>query len=271
MKNKMVMSGIGGLAAMLLISSFTFPEIQDQKKARHIKLIKTENGKTMRLDTMLTGDEVFIWNGDTINPPKHMRKFSPSEFDRLHNTDQMDQQKRVRIYKHRGGQEGDFLIMRPDSGEDFEMFTEEADSTGKKIMIQKRLKNGPGKDHFMYFNHPGGEHFPPVPPMPAVPHIQRFRGERAERGINLNDPNVISFKKKDIGGDREKIEIIRKKTKETEDFEFDTNVLIDVPAPPAPPVWDEKEIMRDEKRMEKEKQKSEKKNNAAINQEPAKQ
>lgn len=271
MKNKLGISGIGGLAALLLISSFAFAERQDPKKARRIKLTKTENGKTMHLDTMLMSDEVFIWNGDTINPPAHPGRYSPSEFDRLHNTDEMDQQKRVRIYKNRGGQKGDFLIMRPDSGEDFEMFTEEGDSTGKKIMIHKRLKDGQGKDHFIYLNRHKGNEFAPMPPMPPVPHIQRFRGNQSDRTINLNDPNVISFKRKDIGGDREKIEIIRKKTKETAEFDFDNNFMIDVPAPPAPPLMDEKEMIKQEKRMEKEKQKSEKKNNSQINQELAEQ
>lgn len=267
MKNKLGISGISGLAALLLISSFAFAEMQDPKKARHIKLTKTENGKTMHLDTMLMNDEVLIWNGDTINPPTHTGRYSPSEFDRLHNTDKMDQQKRIRIYKNRAGQKGDFLIMHPDSGEDFGMFTEKGDSVGKKIMIHKRLKNGPGKDHFIYFNERNGHEFAPMPPMPPVPHIQRFRGNQSERGINLNDPNVISYKKKDIGGDREKIEIIRKKTKETQEFDFDSNFMIDVPAPPAPPLMDEKEMIKQEKKMEKEKQKSDKKNNTQNDQE----
>lgn len=271
MKNKLGLSGIGGLAALLLISSFGFAEMQDPKKARRIKLTKTENGKTMHLDTMLTGDEVFIWNGDTVNPPTFNRGFSPSEFDRLHNTDKMDEQKRIRIYKNRAGLKGDFLIMPPDSGEGFEMFTEEGDSAGKKIMIHKRLKNGPGKDHFIYFNERNGHEFAPMPPMPPVPHIQRFRGDQSERGINLNDPNVISYKRKDIGGDREKIEIIRKKTKESQDFDFDSNFIIDVPVPPAPPLMDEKEMIREQKRMEKEMKKSDKKNNTQNDQEPSKQ
>lgn len=261
MKNNFAVWGIGGVAAAMLISSFTFTQNQDQKKTRHVKLTKVENGKTMHLDTMLSGDDVFIWNGDTINPEKHIREFSPSKFDKLHNTDKMDRQKRVKIYKGGAGPDMDQLILHSDSGEDFQIFTEEGDSVGKKIRIHKRLRDGNAEDHLIFLDERAGRHIPGVPPVPPVPHIRQFRHQNSAKGINLNDPNVISYKKKDIGGGREKIEIIRKKTTETEnfDFDFETNHLMPVPpVPPVPPVVDEELIQKEQKKVEKEMQKIEK-------------
>lgn len=260
MKNYFALGATTAMGAMILVSSFAFTDAQDQKKMRHVKLTKIENGKTMHLDTMLSGDDVFIWNGDTINPEKHIREFSPSGFDKLHNTDKMDRQKRVRIYKGGAGRDMDQLMLHSDSGEDFQIFTEEGDSVGKKIRIHKRLRDGNAEDHLIFLDERAGRHIPGVPPVPPVPHIRQFRHQNSAKGINLNDPNVISYKKKDIGGGREKIEIIRKKTTETEnfDFDFETNHLMSVPAPPAPPVVDEEIIKKEQKKVEKEMQKIEK-------------
>lgn len=245
----------------MLISSFTFTQDQDQKKTRHVKLTKIDNGRTMHLDTLLSGDDVFIWNGDTINPEKHIGEFSPSGFDRLHNTDRMDRQKRTRIYRGGAGRDLDRLILRSDSGEDFHLFTEEGDSAQKRIMIHKRLRDGSGNDHMIFFNERGDRPIPGAPSAPPVPHIRQFRGQNAAKGINLNDPNVISYKKKDIGGGREKIEIIRKKSTETDNFDFDfemDHLMPAPPAPPAPPVMDEEMMKKEHKMMEKEMKKIEK-------------
>lgn len=52
--------------------------------------------------------------------------------------------------------------------------------------------------------------------------------------INLNDPNIVSYKKKDVKGDLEKIEIIRKKSGNVENMTFDFNIDHDLMAPEAP-------------------------------------
>jgi len=237
MKNNLAVWITGGLSAALLISSFTFPQVKEKKKTRHIKLTKIENGKTMELDTVLKADEVFVWNGDTINPEKHTRKFSPSEFDRLHHTDKTDGKKEIRIYERRKGDDGEPMIMHSDSDENIEIITEDGDSADKRIIIHKRLRNGDERDHLIYLNGEDMGDFPPIPPVPPVPPMHRFRGMKANKSINLNDPNIISYKKKKISGDREKIEIIRKRTNEVENmnFDFDMEHSVDVPEPPMPP------------------------------------
>lgn len=220
MNNKFKLLATGSISAILLIPGFAFSQAQEAGKPRHIKMTKIENGKKMEIDTVLTGNDVFVWNGDTINPEKHIRKFSPSEFDKRH-------PERVRK-----------MIMHADSSEDVRIINEEGDTVGQKIIIHKRLGNGTEKDHFIYLNRPNGGHFPPVPGVPPVPHMKRFRGMNASKMINLNDPNVISFKKKDISGGREKIEIIRKKTTEPENMEIDMDIddVMQVPGPPVPSV-----------------------------------
>jgi len=52
--------------------------------------------------------------------------------------------------------------------------------------------------------------------------------------IDLNDPAIVSYKKKDVKGGMEKIEIIRKKSENEEDMTFDFNANHDFIAPEAP-------------------------------------
>lgn len=234
MKNKFKLLMAGGLTATLLIPCLSFTQNPEQKKTRHIKMMKIENGKKMEIDTVLTGNDVFVWNGDTINPEKHIRKFSPSEFDKRHPE---------KVHK---------MIMHADSGEDVRIITEEGDTVGERIIIHKRLRDGDEKDHFIYLHGGQGEHFPPVPGVPPVPHMKRFRAMRSSNSIDLNDPNVISFKKKDISGGREKIEIIRKKTNESDRQEIDMDIedVLHAPVPPVPSVIHKED--QDMMQMEKE-------------------
>lgn len=78
--------------------------------------------------------------------------------------------------------------------------------------------------------------------------------------INLNDPNIISYKIKDLKGDREKIVIVRKKSEGPENMTFDINMddeLMPPPPPEAPEIIREFnngesqiKIIRKEKKME---------------------
>ena len=183
MRNTLALIGMG-LATILLSSTAhaqKSEDTQESKKNRHIRMMKLENGEKMELDTVLSDDDIFVWNGDTINPPKHIKKFNSSGFGKMHWIDI------------------------------------ENDSVQKKIIIHKRLKDGTEEDHLIHLNGPDMKHFPPMPPMPPVPpHFKMMQKAHSGRVIDLNDPNIISFSKKELSGDREKIEIIRKKSeKET--------------------------------------------------------
>lgn len=195
MRNTFALFGMAGLTAML-ISSTAFAqksdEVKQSKNTRHIKMTKIENGKKMELDTVLTGDDIFIWNGDTLNPEKHIRKFSPSGFDKMH-----------------------------------------------RIDVEVENKDGNEEDRLIYLNGPDMKHFPPMPPMPPMPHVKMLKGPNTGHIIDLNDPNIISFKKKKLSGDREKIEIIRKKSEGPENmtFDFEIDDAVMAPEPPEPPVF----------------------------------
>jgi hypothetical protein len=175
-------------------------ETQEQKKTRHIRMIKTENGKTMKLDTVLNGNDVFVWNGDTVNPVKHINRLDHASFG-------IELDRRIGNglnFGHRGGEPG-----RPAFGH--MPSRDRKGSGGSRITDRRRMKEGSGKNMF-YFNDPGMQHFSPMSPLPPVPHM-RMRGiQHQEQIINLNDPNIISYEKKKMSGGREKIEIIRRKS-----------------------------------------------------------
>jgi hypothetical protein len=243
MKNTLLSFGLAGITTALL--SFTFiqksDEVQEPKTKRHIKMMKMENGKKMELDTVLNNDDVFVWNGDTINPIKHLKKVNPSGIDKMEKfdvkVDHKDGNEKVMIINHKGGKGGEPMIWHMDSDEDMEILTEDNDSTGKRIVVRKRLKDG-DEDQVFYFNNGDRSQFPPMPPMPPappVPHMRMMKMQHPGQIINLNDPNIISFKKKALSGGREKIEIIRKKSEAPEDMSFDFNFDNQLMPPPPPP------------------------------------
>jgi len=247
MKNTLLLFGIVGLTGVLLSSFASMQkgdETQEPKRTRHIKMVKAENGKKMEIDTVLAVDDVFVWNGDTINPVKHIKKFNHADFDKMHQfdvkVDSKDGNENVMIIKHKGGKKGEsaFMHMSPDT--DMYVVTEDIDSIGKRIVVRKRMKDAHG-NNMIYFNDGDMKHFPPMPPMPPVPpvpHMKMMGIQHSGQIIDLNDPNIISFKKKEMSGDREKIEIIRKKSDDNENstfnFRFDNDELMAPEAPEAP-------------------------------------
>lgn len=77
-----------------------------------------------------------------------------------------------------------------------------------------------------------------LPDMPAIPsHMMMWKGKHSGHVIDLNDPNITSFKIKDMKGGLEKIEIIRKKSTEPEEttFDFQGDDQMIPPPPPLPP------------------------------------
>lgn len=244
MKNKLLSVGIVGLAGVLL-SSFMLvqkgDEPQEPKKSRHIKVTKIENGKKMELDTVLTGNDVFVWNGDTINPVRHFGKSGRPKFDKMHRVDvEFDRQNgEEMIFKHRSNKPGEPMIWNMDSDDDMEIITEDVDSLGKRIVVRKRMRDG----DFDAMGFTNGDFdmivppAPPVPPMPPVPpfsHLKMMKMQHGGQIIDLNDPNVVSYKKKDVKGGMEKIEIIRKKSENQENMTFDFNGDQELIAPEPP-------------------------------------
>lgn len=263
MKNTMALFGMG--LAVLVISSSALAQKTNEgkeiKQTRHIKMTKIENGKKMELDTVLNNDDVFLWNGDTISPGKHMKKFRHEGFDKMQNFDvtveNTDGKEKVVIVRHKGGKPGEPMMWHMDSGDDMEILTEDIDSLGKRIVMRKRIIDDKG-NKVIFLKDGDMKHFPPVPPVPPVPHIKMLRGAKAGNAIHLDDPNIISYKKKDLSGDREKIEIVRKKSKSPEHFNFEFEGLPAPPPPPFAPEFDEQEdkVIRKELKIEKKAEKA---------------
>ncbi len=175
---KQIMFIIGFLlGSFLLFSSFSLRENpQDpprgekgEKAKRHIKIVKTEDGKKTELDTIIEGDNIFVWNGDTI--------LSASDFN----------------------------FVMPD--------LPEMDSLHKNFTFRF---NGEDMDFEPPFLLP-----PNAPRPPKAPHIFHFKNKSGDNIIDLSDPGIISYKKRDKSGGREKIVIIREKNEENENEDVD--------------------------------------------------
>jgi sRNA-binding carbon storage regulator CsrA len=77
------------LGSFLLFSSFSLRETpQDpprgekgEKAKRHIRLEKIENGEKTVLDTVIEGNQVFVWKGDTIDSGETFEWFGTDEFE----------------------------------------------------------------------------------------------------------------------------------------------------------------------------------------------
>ena len=244
MKNSFALFAVAGMTAWGL-TSFSFHQNDQQGQTpgnRHIKITKMENGNIMELDTTLSGNDIFVWNGDTINSDQDNKKFNPSVFDKIHHPDgEKNVHKKIRIYQYGGGKGNDTTRWQSEPDKDVEIFSEDAgDSAQRKIIIHRRLKEGTADDRIIYMNGPNGENFSPMPPIPPMPPIKMRRSNHAERIIDLNDPNIISFSKKKMSGDREKIEIIRKKSQTTNSINLDYQIddAMAIPDLPDPAVFD---------------------------------
>lgn len=244
MRNTLTTIGLAG-ASVIVLSSFAFmqksDEVQEPKKNRHVRMVKVVDGKKTAIDTVFTDDKVFVWNGDTINPVKHGEM---KHMDIVKHVGK-DGKSNVMIFKHPGGKPGEPMIWNMDTEEQMDIITDDDSPEGKKIIIRKHMKDGDA-DHMMFLNGPDSRPFPPappVPPMPGVPHVKMMGIQHGGKVIDLNDPDIISYKKKDMSGGREKIEIIRKKSDNPEHdvfkFNFDPELMApEAPDAPFPPVPD---------------------------------
>ncbi len=178
---------------ILILTSFSTIENQQdpprmKKKKKHVNLVKVDgDGNVTRLDTVLTDRDFFVWNGDTIDGLNKLKWLSDEDFN--FDFDFNADSENVFVMKHL--KHGMPMIYE---------FRSKGDST-KNIRIKIPGDELPGIPH------------PPLPPMP--PHVPRiFHFEKDANVIDLSDPGIISFKKKDLSGDREKIIIIRDKSEE---------------------------------------------------------
>jgi hypothetical protein len=154
------------------------PPPKAPKTEKHIKMVKVDDkGNKVELDTVLTSNEPFIWNGDTIGGGKEMKWISKEGFklDSVHQNYDMN-------------------------------FEYKIEDDGKGNVI---FKSGKGGDHMMM------PPMPPGAPMP--PHVMMLRSHANKNVIDLSDPGIISYDKKIQKDGTEKITIVRKQVPEGEE------------------------------------------------------
>lgn len=220
------------VCAFFLLSSFSIREHpQDpprgKKKERHIKVEKIDdNGKKMSLDTIVEGDGVFVWKGDTIGGGKDLKWITRDEFklDSLHkNMDfefNIDENDSGNVFVLRSGKtKGNPMIYEFNSDDDstktykVKIIAGDKDDNGNIMMWHG--KNAPG--HMLVAPGPGR--------LPGVPNVMFMDKKKTDNVIDLSDPGIISFKKKKMSGDREKITIVREKP-DNKDVEKDEEIII---------------------------------------------
>lgn len=190
-----LLSGIAviTLPSFILIGDYPQDPPKTKKTEKHIKMVKVDNdGKKVELDTVLTHDEPFVWEGDTIGGGKEMKWISKEGFS-LDSTHQ-----------------------------NFEMkfdYNIEDDGEGNVVI----MKSGKGGKHMITV--------PDVPGMPMPPHapgMMMFRNHDNKNVIDLSDPGIISYDKKLRKDGTEKITIVRKQVND-EEFETMEDVMINAP------------------------------------------
>jgi hypothetical protein len=216
MKRNLSIAGTFALA-ILFLSSFSLRENpQDpprgKKGQKHIKMVKVdEDGKKTELDTIIEGENVFVWKGDTIGGGHEMKWISKEDFDMDFDMDfDIDVEETA---------DGKVIIMK--SGKD-----------GKSVVKEFKIK-GDGDHDVMMWNSKGGNkmlfHAPEIAGVPHPPHSPKmiFMGkQKKENVIDLSDPGIISYDKKMMRNGTEKITIVRKPVSE-EDIELHEEIIID--------------------------------------------
>ena len=208
MKQIFSISIILGLA-FLFTSAITIMEApQDppmKKTKKHLKLVKEENGKKTELDTIIEGDQIFVWNGDTIGGSKELKWITKDEFelDSLHQNFDFDFD-----FNMEKGEDGHVMIIKRKKGE-----------KDGNVMI---WHDGESKHDFL-INSPG---VMPIPKPPHAPGAVFITKGKKGNVIDLSDAGIISYKKKKLSGNREKITIIRNEV-DDENITINEEIIID--------------------------------------------
>lgn len=184
-----VLAGSFWLSAESQTATFTknSPTDQPQKKEQRVKLVIRKDGKLIEKDTVITSTGgAFKFSGDSIRvtQDKPGQKGMTTVYIRQTGTD--------------GGKAGKSSTYT---------YTVTDSATNKAGAAVTNLRNA----RRMIIMQPGeGQNFKGTTPPPAA--RWRIAGKKSDRfAFDPADPSIVSYKKKAVGKDKEKIVIIRKK------------------------------------------------------------
>lgn len=202
------------LLSLLLLSAFTTQGQSDKdqkaKGQKHLRLVKVEKGHKTVIDTIVSGNEDIDW------------------IDKLGITEDVDSAlegdlKNIKVKVMDDGQNQKVWVFSGDDdhpvhwkGSNMSITTEtstDGDSITKVMIIKHdggKMEKVIHKGDFSSMIHV------PDPPLPPKAHVKVMKRIHGDNIIDLEDKDIISYKKKDLSGGREKIEIIRKKPTEKE-------------------------------------------------------
>lgn len=203
------MAAMFGLIILLTsaISITRAPQDPPKKGKKHINLVRVENGKETKIDTVIGADQIFIWNGDTIGGDKELNWISEDGEFNFDST--MD---------------FDFDVQDFGDGKVFVM--KSGDST-KQFHI--KMLGDDNMDIMKWHGDNDEDVFFGAPPAPRRMMIM----DRRPQGnvIDLSDPGIISYEKKDLKDGKEKIVIVREKPS-PEEREVRKEIIMHSDAPP---------------------------------------
>ncbi|WP_319499987.1 hypothetical protein [uncultured Draconibacterium sp.] len=220
MKEVLSLTGILALA-LFLSSAISINEApQDppktKKEKKHIKMVKIgDDGKKMEIDTVIAADQVFVWNGDTIGGDKELKWISEEDFDFDMDFDvnvESDENGNVFILKGKGASEPMIYEFKTDDGDSAKHIMMKVISDDESSDIMKwHSKNG----NDMFFGAPGS----------ASPKVIRIDKQKSGNVIDLSDPGIISYDRKELKDGKEKIVIVREKPSE-EDMKMHEEIIM---------------------------------------------
>jgi len=180
MKQFVSVAALFGLT-FLLTSAITFmdaPQDLPKKAKKHISLVLNENGEESKIDTIISADQVFVWHGDTIGGDMKMKWITEDGEFNFDSTFNFDV---------KGMKNGQVLVVRSGDSDDVKVMNWTAKEGDEMIF-------NTAPDHRMMF----------------LPEPKK------ENVIDLSDPGIISYEKKELKDGTEKIVIVREKPSEGE-------------------------------------------------------
>lgn len=210
-------------AFLLALSSFSFGPVDDvsfqddelQQKEKRVKVVVHKDGKTKQIDTTFTSVDGKLPDAKIDSILKELDVAGGGkEMERIVMIGGPDKM----VWQDKKG-------VTQFSGDSIKVIVIEKDSLnhfGKKMM-----HSGNGKNRMIFIQKGNEGMMPPMPQFlgdcPVMIHKQ-FRDRFA---FDPNDENIVSYDRKDVGKDMEKITIVRKKVK-VENKEEEVNVKVDV-------------------------------------------